>query len=58
MSDDHSLELVIGGQPHLRCTACGFRFNFHGRATVIAASTIALVHNAHKEAPHKQIEET
>jgi hypothetical protein len=58
MSDDHSLELVIGGQPHLRCTAdgCSFRYNFLGKTTKIPVSLMHLVEDAHQQAwpPYEQ----
>lgn len=46
------MELVIGGQPHLRCTApgCSFRYNFLGKTTKIAVSVMRLVEDTHQEA--------
>lgn len=56
-SDDrdlHGLELVIGGQPHLRC-GCGFQFRFHGKTTMIAMKVMRLIEDAHQSAPHEPI---
>jgi len=49
------MELVIGGQPHLRCTDCTFVFNFPGKSTKIAMSIMTLVQNAHRESPQGQV---
>ena len=53
----HEMELVIGGQPHLRCTTdgCSFRYNFLGKTTKIAVCTMHLVEQAHREAMAEEV---
>lgn len=57
--ETHWMELVIGGQPHLRCTGpgCSYRYNFLGKATVISTRVIRLVEDAHQKANAKEGEE-